>query len=183
MSTSCSFGMMANLSRLELTNSPCAEILAFRPQLAKRYHGAADALQAADKMQQLGKEEEADEIRTEVEKIRNKFVLIELITTDWCPGVWTEAMEQGTTCSAKRFSSTDFGAEEFFIGEDNWAERAEYLVRGIGGETKLALMESRTPKMGLGEDTCDRISDVELDDVLDKVSSPVPPDFFKGATV
>ncbi|CAE7206370.1 unnamed protein product [Symbiodinium pilosum] len=66
-SASCSVGMMANLSRLELTDSPCAGILAFRPRLTLSYSQAADALRAADKMQEHGKQEEADAIRTEVE--------------------------------------------------------------------------------------------------------------------
>jgi hypothetical protein len=35
--------------------------------------------------------------------------------------------------------------------EEGIVERAEYLVRGIGGETKEDLMDSRTAKMGLPE--------------------------------
>ncbi|CAE7705955.1 unnamed protein product [Symbiodinium microadriaticum] len=160
-SASCSFGMMANLSKLELTASPCAEILSFTPQHTTSYGGAAAALKAADKLQAEGKEEEADDIRTEVQNIRNKFVLIQLITTD---------------CWAQNDFDHDFGIGEF-------AARAEYLVRGIGGETKEALMESRTPKMGLAEGTCEGISDVVLDDILDDVSDETPPDFFAKATV
>ena len=180
MSTSCSFGMMANLSRLELTDSPCAEILSFRPHYTAAYPQAADALQAAERMEAAGKQEDADAIRTEVEQVRSKFILIQLITNDWCPAIWREAMEQDATCSAPRFPSwaaNDF-VHEMGIGEEDLAERAEYLVRGISGDTKQALMQSRTPKMGLPEGFCNHVSDMELDDVLDQVSSSFPPDFF-----
>ena len=185
-SASCSFGMMANLSRLELTASPCAEILSFQPQHTTSYGGAAAALKAAEKLQAEGKEQEADDIRTEVQNIRNKFVLIQLITTDWCPSIWKEAMSDfgfGSTCSAPRFPSWAANDFDHDFGIGDWAARAEYLVRGIGGETKEALMESRTPKMGLAEGTCEGISDVVLDDVLDDVSDSTPPDFFAKATV
>ena len=51
MSTSCSFGMMANLSRLELTDSPSAEILSFRPHYTTPYPQFANALKAAERME------------------------------------------------------------------------------------------------------------------------------------
>lgn len=38
-----------------------------------------------------------------------------------------------------------------FVADEDEAERAEYLVRGIGGETKANLMASRTAKLGLPE--------------------------------
>ena len=178
--------MMANLPRLELAASPCAEILSFQPQHTTSYGGAAAALKAAEKLQAEGKEQEADDIRTEVQNSRNKFVLIQLITPDWCPSIWKEAMSDfgfGSTCSAPRFPSWAANDFDHDFGIGDWAARAEYLVRGIGGETKEALMESRTPKMGLAEGTCEGISDVVLDDVLDDVSDSTPPDFFAKATV
>ena len=89
-------------------------------------------------------------------------------------------MRQGTTCLAKRFPS--WAKNDFGEGEEGWAEQAEYLVRGIGGETKQALMQSGTPKMGLAEEVCDQISDAELEDALGKASH-TPPDFCKDASV
>ena len=78
-------------------------------------------------------------------------VLIEQITKNWCPGIWHEAMSKGETCTAQRFPS--WAAHGFVSDEDDEdeAERAEYLVRGIGGETKASLMESRTAKLGMPE--------------------------------
>ena len=60
-------------------------------------------------------------------------------------------MDKGATCSADRFPSW---AKHGFVqdeDEEGIVERAEYLVRGIGGETKEDLMDSRTAKMGLPE--------------------------------
>ena len=83
--------------------------------------------------------------------LRCAKVLIEQITNHWCPGIWHEAMDKGATCSANRFPSW---AEHGFVQDENEediVERAEYLLRGIGGETKEDLMASRAAKMGLPE--------------------------------
>ena len=86
-----------------------------------------------------------------IDVLRCAKVLIEQITNHWCPGIWHEAMDKGATCSADRFPSW---AKHGFVqdeDEEGIVERAEYLVRGIGGETKEDLMDSRTAKMGLPE--------------------------------
>ena len=60
-------------------------------------------------------------------------------------------MDKGATCSADRFPSW---AKHGFVqdeDEEGIVERAEYLLRGIGGETKEDLTDSRTAKMGLPE--------------------------------
>ena len=78
-------------------------------------------------------------------------VLIEQISVHWCPGIWHEAMDKGATCSANRFPSW---AKHGFVQDENEediVERAEYLLRGIGGETKEDLMASRAAKIGLPE--------------------------------
>ena len=59
--------------------------------------------------------------------------------------------DKGATCSANRFPSW---AKHGFVQDENEediVERAEYLLRGIGGETKEDLMASRAAKMGLPE--------------------------------
>ena len=55
--------MMANLPRLELAASPCAEILSFQPQHTTAYGGAAATLKVAQKLQAEGQEQEAEDIR------------------------------------------------------------------------------------------------------------------------
>jgi len=142
MSTSCSFGMMAHLDRVGLTDSPCAGIL-------------------------VGEK-----------GTKAKNVLIEQITKNWCPGIWHEATEKGETCSAPRFPSW---AKHGFVADEDEAERAEYLVRGIGGETKANLMASRTAKLGLPEGVCDAIEEELFDEILS--SKGAKPDFFADATV
>ncbi|CAK9070055.1 unnamed protein product [Durusdinium trenchii] len=142
MSTSCSFGMMASLHRVGLTDSPCAEILTGA-------HGS-----------------------------KAKNLLIEQITNKWCPNIWTEAIEKGSTCSAERFPTW---AHDGFVDdpksayEEVFAQRAEYLLKSIGGgETKADLMKSRTPKMGLPEGACSSIEDEMFDDFLQSKGDEAP---------
>eukprot|EP00435_Cladocopium_sp_Y103_P018662 s2575_g4.t1 len=146
MSTSCSFGMMAGLSKVGLTDSPCASIL-------------------------VGEQ-----------GTKAKNVLIEQITNHWCPGIWHEAMENRATCSADRFPSW---AKHGFVrdeDEEGIVERAEYLLRGIGGETKESLMANRTAKMGLPEGVCEGIEDELFDGILSGKGDEAP-DFFRDAMV
>lgn len=99
-STSCSFGMMAFLSQLRETMSPCARIITYRPD--PRFHSAAHALQMAASLEKQSPAA-ADKIRQYVETMRQKYVLLDTISNRWCPGVWTAAKEKDdATCSAPR---------------------------------------------------------------------------------
>jgi len=55
-------------------------------------------------------------------------------------------------------------------------------VRGIGGETKEDLMDSRTAKMGLPEGVCENIEDELFDGILSGKGDEAP-DFFRDAMV
>ena len=104
---------------------------------------------------------------SEVQNIRNKLVLIQLITTEWCPSIWKEAKSEfgfGSTCSAPRFPSWAKNDLDHDFGIGDWAARAEY-------------------RFGASAHGVPHISDVVLDDILDDVPHSTPPDFFAKATV
>ena len=91
-----------------------------------------------------------------LERIRHKYVLMELITYR----LVSRRLDRGRAPRAlpprfPNWAASDCGKNG--IWEHSWAVRAEYLVRGIGVETKLTLKQSHAPKMGLGGDTCDRM--------------------------
>jgi len=111
-STSCSFGMMAFLARLQETKSPCAKIITYRTN--PNFSSAAHALQTAEALKKEGEagEKAATKILQYVETVRQKNVLLETIANQWCPGVWTAAKATpGATCDAPRVMSwTEDGA-------------------------------------------------------------------------
>jgi len=96
MSTSCSFGMMAVLAKLQETKSSCAKILTYKT--SGRFKNAQEALDAASQLDEEG----AAKIREYVEQVRQKYVLIDTIANRWCPGVWKDAITSGGTCSVSR---------------------------------------------------------------------------------
>lgn len=103
-STSCSFGMYAFLAKLRETMSPCAKILTY--QTHSKFHDAGHALEVAAAFESRGHMEYAETVRTYVESIRQKYVLMDVIANQWCPGVWTAAMASNEgTCAASRVMS------------------------------------------------------------------------------
>mmetsp|Transcript_78325 Transcript_78325/g.243945 ORF Transcript_78325/g.243945 Transcript_78325/m.243945 type:complete len:451 (+) Transcript_78325:60-1412(+) len=100
-STSCSFGMMAYLSQLRETMSPCAKILTYRPD--SRFHSADHALQVAQQLEKADKADGAAKVRQYVETMRQKYVLMDTIANHWCPDTWTTAKAtEGASCDALR---------------------------------------------------------------------------------
>mmetsp|Transcript_42535 Transcript_42535/g.74695 ORF Transcript_42535/g.74695 Transcript_42535/m.74695 type:complete len:524 (-) Transcript_42535:112-1683(-) len=125
VSTSCSFGMMSFLAKLHQTKSNCAKILTYQPhggcQGMKDCQDKADAIellglskaQDAEKAGNVGEAEElkrkaaeeAAPLRALVEQVRQKFVLIDVISNTWCPGVWFDALQKANpdgVCLASR---------------------------------------------------------------------------------
>jgi len=144
-STSCSFGMMAFLARLRETMSPCAKIITYR--VDPRFSSAAHALAFASRVESKGERGAliAKKIRQYVETIRQKYVLLDTIANQWCPGVWTAAKATpGATCDAPRVMSwTEEGAK---LAE---AQRAEETAgsKTSGGFGKVG---GRRPSDGKG---------------------------------
>jgi len=146
-STSCSFGMMAFLARLRETMSPCAKIITYR--LDPKFHSAAHALQVADGLEKSKGASgalAAKKIRQYVETVRQKYVLIDTIANQWCPGVWTAAKATpGATCAAPRTMSwTEEGAKLAKTREA--ASGGRKGGRGRGGRKR----GGRQPKDGRG---------------------------------
>eukprot|EP00929_Paragymnodinium_shiwhaense_P008046 TRINITY_DN111970_c0_g1_i1.p1 TRINITY_DN111970_c0_g1~~TRINITY_DN111970_c0_g1_i1.p1 ORF type:complete len:509 (+),score=98.19 TRINITY_DN111970_c0_g1_i1:74-1528(+) len=100
-STSCSFGMYAFLAKLRETMSPCAKILTYK--INKQLTNVRDALDLAARFEGKGEEDAAAKLRQYVETIRQKYVLINVITNQWCPDIWKAALvDPGATCKAER---------------------------------------------------------------------------------
>merc|ERR1719217_1561835 len=117
MSASCSFGMMAQLSNMGATKSPCAKILAYRPPAefeklqVKDAHAEVRAENAVaewknwnwrnrgpgqapwdpvqvEPLVQAPLTEKAASLRAFAEAMRKKNVLMEIVANRWCGGVW-----------------------------------------------------------------------------------------------
>jgi len=133
-STSCSFGMMAFLARLRETMSPCAKIITYR--VDPRFSSAAHALAFASRVESKGERGAliAKKIRQYVETIRQKYVLLDTIANQWCPGVWTAAKATpGATCDAPRVMSwTEEGAK---LAEAQRAEETAESKTSLGPGT------------------------------------------------
>merc|ERR1719277_1885161 len=71
--------------------SPCAKIITYR--VDPRFSSAAHALAFASGVESKGERGAliAKKIRQYVETIRQKYVLLDTIANQWCPGVWTAA--------------------------------------------------------------------------------------------
>lgn len=157
MSTSCSFGMMAELHRsLPGLNSPCARAIAYRwPQEFKNLQ-AAEVLASARQHLMSSDYDKAQKALDHVKAVRRKFVLIEKITKQWCPGIWNS---QQSLCKVPRVSKWTASFRD-----------PEYTF------------QTRDPKLALTEETCDALTDENLEKVLGEM--PIdPPDWWAGATV
>jgi len=138
-STSCSFGMMAYLSQLRETMSPCAKILTYRPD--PRFPSASDALEAAERLETQGEAGAAAAVRRHAETVRQKGVLVDTIANRWCPDTWTEAKATaGASCKAPRVMA--------------WTEEgkrlAELRAEQGGGDKGGGRKGGRQPADGLG---------------------------------
>lgn len=102
-STSCSFGMMAYLSKLGETKSSCATILTYKAH--PDFPSAQTAIERADALAKSGKTEAAKAVQAYVESIRQKSVLIDTISNHWCPDTWTKAQKSGNTCDVQRLTT------------------------------------------------------------------------------
>jgi len=163
MSTSCSFGMMAFLAKLQETKSSCAKILTY--QTSGKFKNAQEALDAASQLDEEG----AAKIREYVEQVRQKYVLIDTIANRWCPSVWKDAMgTAGGTCSVSR----ELPAEKVAAAKKPKPQRRKGGGRmGNAGLTAVAgnaatLNEVNTMKLVLESD--DDIADQLFGDAVEK---------------
>jgi len=140
MSTTCSFGMYAHLARTGETQSSCANILTFKTD--RKYTSAEDAVKKG--------------ALEYVQKMKEKYVLMDIIANDWCPGVWKEALESKDTCLVPRV--TNESAED--------AQTLEKLFK-----------DPREPKIAFKDDFCQGVSDEILATRLEGMPD-APPDFF-----
>lgn len=101
-STSCSYGMYAFLAKLRETKSPCAKILAY--QTHQKFKSAQEALDMAAKLEGDGNTNGAEKLRQYVESVRQKYVLVDAVANNWCPGIWTASMAEKSrgTCATPR---------------------------------------------------------------------------------
>lgn len=159
MSTTCSFGMYAHLARQQETKSSCANILTQRT--SRKYYSAQDALDKAARLQRRGQKREADDIRDYVETVRQKYVLMDVIANDWCPGVWNEALASSQTCSVERIQEAS--------AEDD-------------ATLQNLFDHPRDPKIAFEDDFCKNVRDESLADRLKGVPE-APPDFFRNAKI
>eukprot|EP00403_Amphidinium_massartii_P015134 CAMPEP_0178434080 /NCGR_PEP_ID=MMETSP0689_2-20121128/33239_1 /TAXON_ID=160604 /ORGANISM="Amphidinium massartii, Strain CS-259" /LENGTH=387 /DNA_ID=CAMNT_0020056133 /DNA_START=44 /DNA_END=1203 /DNA_ORIENTATION=- len=129
-STSCSFGMYAFLAKLRLTNSHCAKILTYKT--SGHFHSAQDALDFAAMLESKGMAAQAEKVRTYVETIRQKYVLMDTVANHWCPDIWTAAMASDAgTCAVPRVMS--------------WTEQG---IAKAAAEKKKAASSSRSGRGG-----------------------------------
>jgi len=184
MNTACSFGMMADLFNKQKTQSPCAEILAWRPNFDKKtFKSAADLMKAANENKGTAY---ADGLLEQVGKIRQKFVLISVLTNHWCPNTWKAAIgipDSGpipsTSCRAAREPA--WVSNHHSPDDEGEAERVEIVLEKK--EKKASILVQRKDKMSLTEATCQAITgdeDESLESLLAK-APPSPPDFFAAA--
>jgi len=162
MSTTCSFGMYADLARRKQTKSSCAAILTART--LKRYRQASDAIKKAKFYKRAGQDAKAAKVIDYVEKIRAKYMLIDIIANHWCPDNWNEALKTTKdTCLIPRVPDESKEDEETM----------ERLFKSGGRQDKIAFED----------DFCKGVSDETLASRLPEKWDDAPADFFKAANI